>query len=171
MPAEGPSPSEQLAPADRITAAFALLTESARQINAVSIELLRSIASLEDAINRLNVGVACWTEFNEGSDGAYWWRESIGYADVNGKWCIAIQKSQGSEYDPERSSEKTYEFNHAPRYMRVKAVDKLPDLIEALVKATDATTERLQKKVTPTRDLAVAVNEFVSVQDALKKKK
>ena len=52
----GPGPSE------RITAAFAKLTESAKSINDISGELAKPIASLERALQRLNPGVACWTE-------------------------------------------------------------------------------------------------------------
>ena len=56
-------------------------------------------------------------------------------------------------------------LSDAPRHLRVKAVDKLPDLIEALVKATDATASRLKKQVAPAQELAAAVNELINPKD------
>ena len=63
-----------------------------------------------------------------------------------------------SENHPQESDDTTWPFNQAPGYLRVKAVDKLPDLIEALVKVSDATVERLKKKIEPAQELAMAVN-------------
>ena len=45
--------------------------------------------------------------------------------------------------------------------MRIKAIDKLPDLIEALVEATNATAKRLKEKVAPAEELAAAVKAFL----------
>ena len=56
--APAPSPSE------RITAAFEKLTASAKNINDVSNALAQHIASLERALQRLNVGVASWTQIS-----------------------------------------------------------------------------------------------------------
>ena len=152
MPAESNSPSE------RIVAAFAKLTESARNINAVSDELAKPIAAIEASLKRLNVGVACWTKINGGSDGYAFWSHDVGYLRVKGEWCLAIQTSKGPEHSPEESIDEVWPFNEAPRYLRVQAVDKLPELIEALVEAADATAKRLKEKVAPAQELAAAIN-------------
>jgi hypothetical protein len=70
--------------------------------------------------------------------------------------------TRSDQTQPELSKDKIWPFNEAPRYLRVKAVDKLPDLIEAMVAATDATAERLRKKVEPARELATAVNALMN---------
>ena len=44
----------------------------------------------------------------------------------------------------------------------IAAVDKLLDLIESLIEATDATARRLQKKVAPAQELAAAVSALVN---------
>src|SRR5207244_1060179 len=89
-------------------------------------------------------------------------RQYVGYAQVKGEWRIAIQTSDGSDYSPERSDDEIWSFNDAPRHLRVKAIDKLPDLIEALVKTADATAERLKQKVEPAQELAAAVNALMN---------
>ena len=149
-----PSPSE------RISTAFKTLIGSAKNINDASGELAKPIGSLEKALKRLNLGVACWTRISGGSDVYNYWSQEVGYSRVRGTWRLAIRTVDGIEGDPDPAIEE-WPFGEAPRYLRVKAVDKLPELIEALVKATDATTTRLKKKVVPAQELATAVNELI----------
>jgi len=156
--------ADGISPSARITAAFATLADSAQNINAVSDELSRPVASLERALKGLNLGVACWTVFAEWGDGYDFLRQYVGYAQVNGDWCIAIQTSQGQESHPEESNDDIWKFNESPLHLRVKAIDKLPDLVEALVKTADATADRLKKKVEPAQELADAVNTFLQSQ-------
>lgn len=149
-------------PAERIAIAFNTLIGSAKSINDASGELAKPIASLEKALKRLNLGVACWTKINGGSDEYdYYWSQDVGYSRVRGTWRLAIRTVEGREDHPEREFEEEWPFGEAPRHLRVKAVSKLPELIEALVKTTDATTARLKKQVAPAQELATAVNELL----------
>lgn len=155
---DSPSPSE------RISTAFKTLIGSAKSINDASGELAKPIASLEKSLKRLNLGVACWTTISEDAiEWPYFRNRQVGYAysRERGGWCLAIRAIEGREGMPELDFEKTWPFSDAPRHLRIKAVDKLPELIEALVKTTDATTSRLKKKVAPAQELAAAVNELV----------
>ena len=147
-------------PPERIASAFQTLIGSAKDINDASGELAKPIGSLEKSLKRLNLGVACWTKISGGSNGYNQWSQEVGYSRVRGTWRLAIRTLDGSEGDPEPAIEE-WPFGEAPRYLRIKAVDKLPELIEALVKATDATTNRLKKKVAPAQELATAVNGLI----------
>ena len=153
---DSPSPSE------RIAVAFTTLIASAKNINDASGELAKPIASLEKSLKRLNVGVACWTTISGGDDGYNYWSQDVGYSRVRGSWRLAIRTVEGRADDPERESEEVWPFGEAPRYLRIRAVDKLPELVEALVKATDATTGKLTKQVAPAQQLAAAVNELIN---------
>lgn len=148
-------------PAERIAIAFNTLIGSAKSINEASGELAKPIASLEKALKRLNLGVACWTKINDGRDGYDYWSQDVGYSRVRGTWRLAIRTVEGREDDPGREFQEEWPFGEAPRHLRIKAVSRLPELIEALVKATDATTARLKKQVAPAQELATAVNELV----------
>ena len=156
-----PDPSEPT-PAERITNAFQTLTTSAKAINDVSGELAKPIVALEQALQRLNLGVACWTQISGGSDELEHWSQDLGYARVRGRWCLAVRKVQGQHVNPDRDEIEIWPFNEAPLYQRINAVDKLPDLIESLVDATNATAKRLHKKVAPTQELATAVSALLN---------
>ena len=145
-----------LGPTERTTVAFGALATSAKKLNEVSGELAQPIASLERALHRLSIGVACWTRIAGHDDGHNCWSQDLGYSMVNGEWRLAVRKIDGD--DPENAIENVWPFNEAPLYLRIRAVDKLPDLLEAFVKATDAAANRLSKKVGPAQELAAAVN-------------
>ena len=145
-------------PTERTVVAFETLASSAKKLNEVSGELAKPIASLERSLHRLNIGVACWTRI-AGHDGRdTYWSQDVGYSMVNGGWRLAVRRVDGDNVNPENTVSDVWPFNEAPLYLRTKAVDKLPDLLEAFVKATDAAADRLSKKVGPAQELAVAVN-------------
>ena len=151
-------PPDVIPPSERIAAAFTKLSASAKTINSISDELAKPIVALESALQRLNLGVACWTKIGAGeSSPDVTWRHDVGYAQVKGVWCIAVKSGEGPD-DPEYWRETEWAFNEAPRHLRIKAVDKLPELMEALVEAAEATAKRMAQKVAPANELAAAVN-------------
>ena len=157
--------TDSRSPSERISAAFNTLIASAKSINDASGELAKPVASLEKSLKRLNLGVACWTNISDDTtEWPYFRNQQVGYAysKDRGSWCLAIRMSEGREDTPEPDYEKTWPFSEAPRHLRIRAVDKLPELIEALVDVTDATAIRLKKKVAPAQELAAAVNELIN---------
>ncbi len=150
-------------PAERIAQAFNVLVASAQDLKDASGELAKPIASLEKALKRLTLGVACWTRMSTDSERSHFRIHDVGYAysRSQGRWCLAIRTIVGPEGDPLAEYEETWPFGEAPRYLQIKAVDKLPELIEGLVKVTDATTTKLRKQVEPAQRLATAVNELI----------
>lgn len=144
---------------ERIAAAFSNLSESAKAINDVSERLNKQIATLESALKRIHVGVACWTEIAKGGGQYHRWGHYVGYTLIRDEWRIAISETESNDWDdPEDPpKDKEWAFADAPRYLQPKAVEKLPDLIEALVAATDAAAKRLEDKVAPAEELASVV--------------
>jgi hypothetical protein len=69
---------------------------------------------------------------------------------------LAIGTWEGPD-DPEYSENHLWAFNEAPTHLRIKAADKLPELIEALVATAEATRQRTHDKVAAAQDLAQAV--------------
>jgi hypothetical protein len=145
-------------PSARMAAAFTKLRASAKEIKTVSDELSRSVADLERALRALDLRVGCWTLISEHNKyGDEFWREYVGYREDNKQWRIVVQTSHGHDSQPDEADETTWGFDEAPQYLRVKAVDKLPELIEALVTTVDKTAERMKKKVPSAQELAAAV--------------
>lgn len=155
--------SEGASPSERMSDAFSKLAESAQSINETAGELAKPVASLQRSLQQLNLGVACWQKILGGSDeGDNYWSNDVGYARVNGTWCIALRTVAGHLQHPDAEDVDMWPFNEAPLHLRVKAVEKLPDLIESLVEATNAANKRLKAKVGPTTELAAAASAAIS---------
>jgi hypothetical protein len=60
------------------------------------------------------------------------WR--ICYDKHAGKWGFTIEHLWGHEAYPDSAESETWAFKDAPREHRLKAIEKIPDLIDALVK-------------------------------------
>jgi hypothetical protein len=123
--------------------------------------LTRVVASLDEALQRLSVGLVVWARvdtWHDDIDGMSYESEEIGYAKVNGQWGIAIRRTFGREdsSDPDEVR-NIWVFNDAPRESRLRAVEKLPQVIDELAKAAAKTTEILNKKLAQTKNYAAAI--------------
>jgi hypothetical protein len=83
------------------------------------------VNKLDALLKKFNLGVPTWVSFEKSrsDDGNY--QEDIGYAKINGKWGIAIRTIECDFSDPD-SSVAEWQFNDAPRLLRVNAVERFP---------------------------------------------
>lgn len=152
-------PEEPLSPSARMSAAFSKLRDSAKEIGTPSTELSQAVHAIERALEHLHLCIACWTLLSEwtGPDQDEFRREYVGYIELHRQWRIAVRTSEGFDSRPDESHDITWAFDEAPLYLRMKAAEKLPELIEALVLTVEKTTARLKKRVAPAQELAQAV--------------
>ena len=82
----------------------------------------------------------------------------IGYSRVDGQWGICLRVVSGSEFHDRDEDVEQWHFNESPLYLRHPAVDKLPELIEALAK----TGANVAKKLTAATLCATQIAETQS---------
>lgn len=151
-------PEEKVLPKDRIASSFKNLAAVSTEIDSAAKELGASIASLDDALERLNLGVSAWHRIAGGEDhetGNYWHRD-IGYTQVSHRWQISLRRAAGNEFSDDYG-EEIWTFNQAPYWMRIESIGKLPDLFDELIKRTIETTQKIKARTTETEELAAAV--------------
>jgi hypothetical protein len=126
-----------------IQSSFQQLSAAASSLNAASDRLTKIINEIESVLKPLNIGLHCWVKMGpgwsapDGSSGYY----QLGYTKVSGKWGIAL--SEVSDYSDD---DEVWAFNDAPRTLRLKAVDYIPQLLDELTKKTaDATKDVTEK--------------------------
>ncbi len=142
---------------EKVQSIYKQLSKAAADLNAVSDELSKPIYVCEAALKKLNLGVPAWVDLSGGEDSPQWWDRSVGYAKLRDRWAIALRTRAGDYTNPDRDSEELWAFNDAPRWMRLEAVAKLPDLLEELLKQAEDTTQRIKKKITQANELAEAI--------------
>ena len=158
---------------ERVSTAFEKLVASATELNAISDEIAKPIATIEATLQRLNLGVWAWAKFGGETElvAGYFWDRSIGYAKVSRVWGIAIRARSGplELVTPERTETETWRFNDAPRSYRIQALKKLPDLLEQLLEATCKTTAALKNQVAATNQVAETISRMSPSKPARRK--
>ena len=156
-------PAPQISPAEKVQATYKQLSQAATNLNIASDELGKAISLLDAALKKLNLGVSAWVELASNMDQyGCWWDRSLGYAKVGDKWGIALRKKEGEAANPENDTEEKWLFNDGPRWMRVEASKRIPELLEALLKETHSTTKVLNERIALASELAAAVEKVAS---------
>jgi len=145
---------------DRISASFQELADSSARLNSASDELAKAIRPIDAALKKLNLGVTAWHSymgFDNPNENDYYWSRRIGYARVGRTWGLALSTVSGL-YSSDDEDREEWLFNDAPRWMRVEAVDHIPDLLELLVKEANRVTANLQEKTEKAHELASTIS-------------
>jgi hypothetical protein len=152
---------------EKIAVNFRELYSVASTLNSASDELTRAVSILDEALKKLNLGLIVWVNYDNHADDASedFDNDQIGYSKVNGKWGIALQRVWGDRQDGTTGSDGPWLYSDAPREMRVKSVDKIPELIEVLSERARDTTSKIQEKTQEVRDLAIVIDEIARLQN------
>jgi hypothetical protein len=154
-------PNNGVTLAERVGASYQQLSSVASDLNKISDELGKSIAEIDSALKKLNLGVEVWVMISsqsgrpEENDFTYY-IESVGYAKVDGSWGIALKTESGDERFDE-STTRQWLFNEGPRTLRLASIGRLPDLLDALSQEAVRTTALIKSRLTEVQLVAGAV--------------
>jgi uncharacterized small protein (DUF1192 family) len=144
----------------KIQTDFKALSKIASELNTASDHLTKTVALLDEALKRLNVGLTVWVIFRSLGDDDQpnlYDLDQIGYCKVNGTWGLALRHIWGDEFQDWQKEDGPWLFNDASRELRLLSVDKIPEVIAELTKEALKTTERVQKKTEEVLELAEAI--------------
>lgn len=145
---------------------FVTLSETASALNAASDRLTQTVSILDEALKRLNLGLPVWVNFEsrdvDVNEPMLYDLDQIGYYKVNGTWGLAIQHIWGDEGADWEKKEGPWLFNDASRDMRLRSVDKIPEVISELSRVASHTTKRVQEKTDRVLELAKAITQVVA---------
>jgi len=146
---------------EKIQTHFQALSSVAPTLNAASDELTRAVTTLDEALKKLNIGVTAWVSFrSRGVANDEYDDDQIGYGKVDGKWGIALRTIWGDLTLENFGGDGPWLFNDAPRELRLLAVDKIPELIEALGKEAFNTTKKVQEKTKQVLELTSVIEKM-----------
>ena len=130
-----------------------------RTLNEASDQLSKQLSEIEAALNAFAAGIWVWAkrpikkEYE--TDPAIAYVHELGYGKLNGKWGLLV--SSGWE-DAEPEGIETKFLRDAPRDIRLRAMDEMPQLLEAFAQKLAETTEETTKKVLRAKEIAVALS-------------
>jgi negative regulator of sigma E activity len=89
--------------------------------------------------------IEAWVNYRSlGDSDPYYTHWDLGFSRVHGRWGICVRVVEGDEYNPERTSIEAFHFNESPLYLRQGAVEKRPEVIEALAKTGVSVAKKLR---------------------------
>jgi len=149
----------QVTPIQRTEAAYKQLAKTATSLNTASDEFGKFIDVLDASLQRLNLGISAWVTITGGEDSqsGYWWSRDLGYARTGHKWGISLRECKGNIHDPEGDDSEEWFFNEGPRWLRIEAVGKMPDLLEALLKQAEDTIKKIKTKTAQLQEITGAI--------------
>jgi hypothetical protein len=153
---------------EKVQKHFTLLSAVASSLNEASNELGEVVCVLDEALKKLNIGLTVWvTVANYATEEpSEYSLDEIGYCKVNGQWGIALRHIWGYEALQESSMDGPWLFNNAPREMRIRGVDKIPELIEALSKQAFEITKKVRDKAKTVRELTGVIGQIAREHEA-----
>jgi hypothetical protein len=142
----------------RVQSSFHKLKRAAAELNAASDRFAKLIGEIDAALKPLNIGISCWVNMGvwsvEGETGGY---DHVGYTKIDGKWGVALG-SVAQDVNGEVIRDEQWTFSDGPRHLRVRAIDYIPQLLEALA----------EQAVQGTMNISEKTSELESVVSALK---
>jgi hypothetical protein len=157
--------SSQFSLSARVSASYSELSSIATDLNAVSDAFGKAVSDIDEGLKKLNLGVTAWVRVdssygNDRPEDRTYRIEEIGYAKINGKWGIALRTRSGDEAYPEEADRvDDVPFNEAPRASRLKAIEKIPELLKKLSEEAAKVTKELQAKLADAQAVAAAVQD------------
>jgi hypothetical protein len=151
-----PTNGESLA--EKVQSSYRKLSTVASELNFVSDDLGKSISDLDIALKNLNLGLTVWVPITRHRDeDDNFWSEDLGYAKVSGKWGISLQTQSGTLGDPDGPDIERWLFNDGPRALRLSAIGKIPELLEALSVEGEKTTKQVFAKLREAQEVAAII--------------
>ena len=85
--------------------------------------------------------------------------ERLGFAKTNNRWGLSLCRVEiDTDENDEESTSDAWLFNDAPRNMRLKAIEHLPDLVEALAREAEQTAKKVVAGANLATNLVRSVN-------------
>jgi uncharacterized phage infection (PIP) family protein YhgE len=136
------------------------LAAAARTLNEQSDLFTQQMAEVESAINKLNLGIPASVTVEEvkTNDFATHFLD-LEYGKLDGRWCLIVTDYDDEVTSSEYSNCKQWAYRDAPRELRLKVVQRLPQLLEQLLKSATAAVSEISKGAAIAKELAVNLSE------------
>ena len=114
----------------QLQTSFQNLAESANTLNKESDKFSNTIEAIDEALNRLSPGVSAWVTVSSIPDEQeqfFFYEERLGFAKTDARWGLSLSRVEVNANDGTEDVKDAWLFNHAPRSMRLRAIDHIPD--------------------------------------------
>lgn len=132
------------------------LASAAQKLNVISDEFTKQVSAIETTLNRLGLGVRAHVVVSSSGnwDGDVTTYLRLAYGKNGGKWGFIIEQYTDNQNLPDYTDFESWPFKDAPRELRIDVVEKIPELLQALVKKSADISAKMTQKIDYTKELA-----------------
>lgn len=137
------------------------LASAAQTLNQLSDELTKHVADIEACVNKLNVGVTATVKVEQSTseDGMYSTIWRLAYEKTSKQWGFVLERLTEDLSNPETDTYESWPFKDAPREYRVRAVEKIPALLDALIEKSKQVESEVSGRVSYAKSLALSLGQ------------
>ena len=144
-------PEKHLSLLEKVHSSYKQLAATAISLNDTFEEFGKSVEEIDYALRTSNLGMylgtPVWIQIDGQDDGqTSYWRRELGYDRIDNRWGITVRTRSGSYLNSSHNKSDVWFFTDAPRRLQVEAAEKLPDLLQTLMKESDAIAQRINGK-------------------------
>ena len=156
----------------QLKASFQKLALASQTLNTASGKFADSITTLDEAINKLNIGITAWVNVSSSSptDSApnQYFEERVGYAKTNGRWGLSLCTVNVLDVPDGLVDDVQglWLYNDAPRELRLRALKHVPELIDNLASEALRTASSAQEQAELAFELAKTVSAALAVKQS-----
>lgn len=161
-----PSPfsSSPLSPTpDQLSQVENTLTElavAAQKLNELSDQLTKYVRGIEEKINQLGLGISAstpiemWTS-EDGMQSNGW---KLSYGKSGRKWGLLVEYFEENINYPPDDEYESWAFAESPREQRIRAVQKIPDLLGALLQKSSEVASKIVHSVDYAKEISSTIS-------------
>lgn len=154
---------------DKVKKSIEQFPAAASSLNTATTQLGQSIGQLDAILKRFSIGIPTWVLFNGSADTVPgYYHEDLGYAKIAGRWGIAVRTVSGDVRSEEGDRVEQWLLPDAPRFLGVQAIEKIPELLDAILENAAEMSKKMVEKANEVDFLASGIS---SVIDQLSKAK
>jgi hypothetical protein len=164
-----PSPVNADARSAKLQTSYQNLATASKTLNTVSDQFSEAIKSLDAALNKLSPGVSAWVEIKVSpheEQATLINSEKLGFAKTHGVWGLCIWQGVRNLIDDEDVKTKEWwRFNDAPRTVRLRAIERIPELLAELAKQAESAAKEITAGAEIAQEMLQAVNAAVAAKE------
>ena len=132
------------------------LASAAQTLNTISDEFTKQVSAIEDTLNSLGLGIRAHVVVSSYTSlcGDITKYLRLAYGKSGRKWGFIIEQFTDDQNLPDYDDFESWPFKDAPRELRINVVDRIPELLEALVKKSSEIATKMTAKIDYTKELA-----------------
>ncbi len=147
-------------------AALAKLTSLSQALANASDQLSQHIIEMESALEDLNFGLWAWVKDDplqidevsgvdkDGKHTTIHLIQQLGYGKHNGKWAFLVASGSEESWDTDA---KISLLRNAPRDIKLRAMDRIPQLLDSLIEEVTRMMEETQQKAQEAKGIATGL--------------